>query len=763
MKTLLVIFILASQTAAAQGSSPYVKQATWQETVRCSADSLHRLEAAARKWENARMSPWYVIGPFKSGNRNPFDEAFPPEEKISLDRRYGALKWMKRPDWNSGKVTELLPAVWCASYLTRTITVPRDTVLTIYLGSDDGIKVWVNGDIVLKDSSYRGCEANQDTSIAHLRKGKNVLLMKITNGDGPTAFYFSLVGPNVDGLWAQVERDFPDPETLREMYWERADSIWDAEWSAGDVSELGRRYWNAYVRTAEELGIDVGTRPVVKSVPDLALVRERYIEARRKDFERFAHLTPKEVPEPKIHGPAIFGVRPGNPFLYRIPATGSRPMTFFAHGLPSGLSIDTSTGLITGSVAARGAYKVVFKATNALGSALKDFTIIVGDRIALTPPLGWNSWNCFASAVDEAKVRSAADAMVKSGLANHGWTYINIDDCWMVRPGSVDPLTAGVPRTRDGRINANAKFPDMSGLSNYVHEKGLKLGIYSSPGPLTCAGYTGSYQHELDDARQYAAWGIDYLKYDWCSYGDINHDTSRAAYEKPYHVMRAALDSVHRDIVYSLCQYGMKNVWEWGDSVGGNCWRTTGDITDTWQSMSGIGFNQNGHEPYAGPGHWNDPDMLVVGWVGWGPQLHPTRLTPEEEITHITLWSLLAAPMLIGCDMTKLDEFTYGLLSNDEVLDVNQDALGVQGRRIARRGETEIWVKPLHDGSLAVGLFNRGSQKSDIAVDWNELGVHGPCAVRDCWRQKDLGTFPEKYQMTVGRHGAALLRIIPSH
>jgi alpha-galactosidase len=174
--------------------------------------------------------------------------------------------------------------------------------------------------------------------------------------------------------------------------------------------------------------------------------------------------------------------------------------------------------------------------------------------------------------------------------------------------------------------------------------------------------------------------------------------------------MRAALNSVQRDIVYSLCQYGMDNVWEWGDSVGGNCWRTTGDITDTWESMSGIGFRQDGHEAYAGPGHWNDPDMLVVGWVGWGPSLHPTRLSAHEQITHITLWSLLCSPLLIGCDMTRLDEFTLSLLTNDEVLAVNQDPLGKQAARIKNDGDVEVWAKPMEDGSLAVGLFNRGKR-----------------------------------------------------
>ena len=315
--------------------------------------------------------------------------------------------------------------------------------------------------------------------------------------------------------------------------------------------------------------------------------------------------------------------------------------------------------------------------------------------------MGWNSWNCFACDVNEANVRAAADAMVASGLINHGWTYINIDDCW----------EAG--RDADGNVLSNQKFPDMKALTDYVHSKGLKIGLYSSPGPKTCAGHEGSYKHEELDARRYGEWGFDYLKYDWCSYGEIVPNPDHDGFMKPYQVMRAALDKVPRDIVFSLCQYGMGNVWEWGAQVGGNCWRTTGDITDTWSSMAGIGFGQAGHEKFAGPGHWNDPDMLVVGYVGWSAKVRPTRLTPNEQYTHISLWCLLCSPLLIGCDMTKLDDFTLNLLTNDEVLDVSQDPLGRQAGRIAKNGSLEIWAKDLEDGSKAVGLFNRGEDQAE--------------------------------------------------
>ncbi|HEX4645662.1 MAG TPA: NPCBM/NEW2 domain-containing protein, partial [Verrucomicrobiae bacterium] len=372
-------------------------------------------------------------------------------------------------------------------------------------------------------------------------------------------------------------------------------------------------------------------------------------------------LTPRMSPMPAIHGAKVFGVRPGSPFLFTIPATGEGPLTYSAEGLPPGLTVDAQSGRITGLLTNRGTFPVVLHATGRRGTATRPLKIVSGGTITLTPPLGWNSWNGFGCDVTEANVRAAADAMVSSGLINHGWTYINIDDCW----------EAG--RDADGNVLANSKFPDMKALTDYVHGKGLKIGLYSSPGPKTCAGHEGSYKHEEQDARRYADWGFDYLKYDWCSYGEIAPHPDLAGMQKPYHVMRAALGQVQRDIVFSLCQYGMGNVWEWGADVGGNCWRTTGDINDSWTSMSGIGFSQAGHEKYGGPGHWNDPDMLVVGYVGWSARVRPTKLTPNEQYTHISLWCLLCSPLLIGCDMTKLDDFTLNLLTNDEVLEVSQD------------------------------------------------------------------------------------------
>ncbi len=317
----------------------------------------------------------------------------------------------------------------------------------------------------------------------------------------------------------------------------------------------------------------------------------------------------------------------------------------------------------------------------------------------------------------------------------------------------------------------------MKGLADYVHGKGLRIGLYSSPGPWTCGGCVGSFGHEQQDAQQYAAWGFDYLKYDWCSYSpelEAQRDalTNSAGIKSwsrvrtknvaeliyPYSVMHAALERANRDIVFSLCQYGMGDVWKWGTQVGGNCWRTTGDITDTWGSMTSNGFKSAGHETFAGPGHWNDPDMLVVGKLGWG-KLRPTRLTPDEQYTHISLWCLLASPLLIGCDLSQLDDFTLSLLSNDEVIAVNQDALGKQAARISQNGKLEVWAKNLADGSKAIGLFNRGETETSVTVNWYDLGLTGKHLVRDLWRQKDLGKSKDSFSASVPRHGVVLVRV----
>jgi len=430
-------------------------------------------------------------------------------------------------------------------------------------------------------------------------------------------------------------------------------------------------------------------------------------------------------------------------------------LQFEAKGLPAGLVLGAGTGVIRGVMPAAGRFEVEISAINAAvgwaeaGRATCTLTIVgAPDAVALTPPMGWNSWNCWALAVDDQKVRAAADAFVQKHLAAHGYTYVNIDDGW----------EAG--RDPDGRILPNERFPDMKALADYVHGHGLKLGIYSSPGPKTCGGYTGSYQHEAQDAQRYAEWGVDYLKYDWCSYGEIAPHPDRAALQKPYLVMRDALRQGPRDVLFSLCQYGMGNVWEWGKDVGGNCWRTTGDITDSWSSLAGIAFAQQAAQPFAGPGHWNDPDMLVVGEVGWGPRLHASRLTHNEQVTHLSLWAMLGAPLLLGCDLSRLDPFTLALLTNDDMLAIDQDPLGRTATRLRRDPRAEVWTRPLADGTTAVALCNRGRTPAEVKVTWKELGLQGPQPVRDCWRRADAeGTGADGVAQMVGRHGTALLRV----
>jgi alpha-galactosidase len=363
--------------------------------------------------------------------------------------------------------------------------------------------------------------------------------------------------------------------------------------------------------------------------------------------------------------------------------------------------------------------------------------------VALTPPMGWNSWNHFAEKIDDATVRKQADAMVSSGMRDAGYVYVNIDDTW----------EAG--RNAKGEIQSNQKFPDMKALADYVHSKGLKLGIYSSPGPKTCAGYEGSYGHEEQDAATYAQWGIDYLKYDLCSFDEIMkkagspegaHKLMLDAYTK----MHNAILKTGRPMVFSLCQYGADHVWEWGASVGGNLWRTTDDISDRYDRMSVIGFQQAGLAKFAGPGHWNDPDMLEVG---------NGKMKPDEYRTHMALWALLAAPLLAGNDLTTMSPETIAILTNHEVISINQDKLGKQGDRVWAEGSQEIWVRELEGGAKAVGIFNRFDWPQAIQVDWVKLGMKNAMKARDIWAGKDLGTLPGKYAVQIPGHGVLLLKL----
>lgn len=480
--------------------------------------------------------------------------------------------------------------------------------------------------------------------------------------------------------------------------------------------------------------------------------------------EKKVILTPRPGPKPQINGPKVYGCRPGRPFIYRIPCTGKRPMTFGAENLPDTLKLDAAAGIITGTAPQQdGEYLVTLKASNRQGSAQRPFKIIVGDTLALTPPMGWNSWYIHYSRVTEEHMRRAADAMIASGMADYGYEYVNIDDCWMKKKGD-EPY-----RDQRGAILPNAKFPDITGMVDYIHSKGLKAGLYTGPGPWTCGGYVASYEHEDIDAHKFAEWGFDFLKYDWCSYTQVAGGKDLEHLQRPYEKMGEILPQLDRDIVFNLCQYGMGDVWTWGGEVGGNCWRTTGDLgLARGAELPGfyhIGLSNAKHWQYAKPGQWNDPDYILIGWVGDAhnqAEGTPTSLTPNEQYSYMSMWCLMAAPLIFSGDMDKLDDFTLNILCNAEVIEVDQDLLGKQASIIRQTDDYFIMVKDMEDGSKAVGLFNTSQVGTEMVVSWKDLGIEGPHRVRDLWRQKNLGTYRDRFEAKVPRHGVVLVRIFPT-
>lgn len=505
---------------------------------------------------------------------------------------------------------------------------------------------------------------------------------------------------------------------------------------------------------ADWINVKVTTRGEVKPIPawPKAISKEKYI------------LTPQSPEHPIINNPLVYGARPGNPFLWTIMATGQRPMTFEASGLPDGLKLDQTTGFITGKAKTKGEYKVLLKASNDKGRDEKEVLFKIGDEIALTPPMGWNSWNCWGLSVDDEKVRDAA-RMMNDKLHAYGWTYVNIDDGWEAKE-----------RTKQGEILSNEKFPNFKALTDYIHSLGLKFGIYSSPGHITCGGHVGSYQHEEIDAKTWEKWGVDYLKYDHCGYLEIQKDSEEKSIQEPYIVMRKALDKVNRDIVYCV-GYGAPNVWNWGEQAGGNQWRTTRDITDEWNVVTAIGFFQDVCAPATAPGKYNDPDMLVIGKLGkgWGEKVHDSYLTADEQYSHLSLWSILSAPLLIGCDMANIDDFTLNLLTNREVIAVDQDPLVAPAVKIMTENG-QVWYKKLYDGSYAVGLFHVDpyfilwdqdsaeaiqNETYKMQLDFSKLGIQGEVTVRDLWRQKDLGNFKNKFQADIPYHGVKFVKVTP--
>lgn len=486
-------------------------------------------------------------------------------------------------------------------------------------------------------------------------------------------------------------------------------------------------------------------------------------------------LTPRIKSTPKINSPKIFGVRPGNPFLYNILASGNKPMLFHALNLPEGLKLNEETGMITGVLKEKSTHLVTLIAENNKGRDTLKLEISVGEDIALTPPLGWNGWNAWEQKIDREKVLASANAMIKWKLKDFGWHYVNLDDSWQ---GYRDSISLA--------LQPNEKFPDIKGMFDYIHSLGLKVGLYSTPYISSYAGYVGvssdypkggethekimvnrpsfshigPYKFEKQDAKQMADWGVDFLKYDWRI--DLA-STIR---------MAEALRESGRDIVLSLSNNApFDKAADWAKWA--QMYRTGPDIKDSWTSLYHTSFSIDKWAPFSGPGHWADPDMMIIGDVSIGPVLHPTRLTPDEQYSHVSIFSLLSAPMLIGCPVERLDPFTIQLLTNNEVIEINQDPLGKPARFVGIDHGVQIWLKELRDGSFAIGLFNMAHYGDSPATyfRWgNEKDLHftlqldafklpGNWSVRDVWKQKELGTFHSFFKTKIPYHGVKLLKL----
>ncbi len=486
-------------------------------------------------------------------------------------------------------------------------------------------------------------------------------------------------------------------------------------------------------------------------------------------------LTPKASKKPLINSPKVYGASPDKPILFKIAATGERPLSYKADGLPPGLSLDAEKGIISGRVKERGTYRISLLVRNTKGEASQHLDLIIGDKIALTSPMGWNGWNSWHANIDREKVLSSANALASKGLIDYGWSYVNVDDTWQ-----------GV---RGGKLNAlqpNEKFPDIKGMVDAIHAMGLKAGIYSTPYIATYGGYPGAssnyakggetheqitvnrrafnhigpYRFEKEDALQLAEWGFDFLKYDW----RIDVESTRR--------MSEALKSTDRDILLSLSNSAPFEKAE-GWQRYAQMYRTGPDIRDSWGSLFLTVFSLDKWAPFAGPGTWPDADMMILGNVETGAEMHPTRLTPDEQYSHVSLYALLSAPMLIGCPIEQLDDFTLSLLTNREVNAIHQDPLGKWAVKVNEIDGIQTWVKPLEDGSLALGLFNTGnygktpqsyvrwgSEKPvSFLLDFSVLGLTQTQAVRDVWQQKDLGSFQQKIRITIPYHGVKLFRV----
>jgi alpha-galactosidase len=512
-------------------------------------------------------------------------------------------------------------------------------------------------------------------------------------------------------------------------------------------------------------------------------VAAEFYDARIQDKEI---LTPPPAKVPRINGPKVCGVRPGKPFIYRIPAQGERPMQFAANGLPQGLTLDVGQGILTGVTPSRkGDHPLTFTARNAHGEASRPFKLVVGDKLALTPPTGWNSWGGQMVNVNDAVMRKAADVFVERGLADVGFQYLGIDDCWMrltqemyesrdqnvvkkhvaydyQATGTIGPI-----RDQHGNILPNGKFPDMKGLTDYIHSKGLKVGIYSSPGVRTCQSWAGSYGHECADADQYAKWGFDLLKYDQCSGGAFLNRLKRMVpgfqTRDFWGPMANYLCAQDRDILFNLCQYGNDNPWTWAPGLGIQSWRIGGDLNHHVDHyfINALRIATELRE-YNQPGQWNDPDFMYIHRIRdvlkMGEPSEEIKLDTYQRYQYVTLWAVICAPFFFSCDVENIDEFTARLLANAGVVNINQDELGHTAEVVRNDDKKEtVMLKKLADGSKGLAVFNRDAQNEVvIAVNWDEIGGCCELEVFDVWRQKPLGLLKGGISVRLSPNGVGL-------
>jgi alpha-galactosidase len=467
-----------------------------------------------------------------------------------------------------------------------------------------------------------------------------------------------------------------------------------------------------------------------------------------------------------IHGPERIGVVTNRPFLFLVPATGGKNLRYEATGLPKGLTIDEKTGIVKGQTSEEGEKNVTIRVIDDKATAEKTLKLVVGkNAIALTPIMGWNPWYVWGCNIDDSKVRQAADILVSSGMAAHGYNYINLDDCWQDK------------RDANGNMVPNKNFPNMKALADYVHSKGLRIGMYTGPGKTTCGGYQATQDLDFDkgvsylekDVLQYSQWGFDFIKYDWCIFP---RDPKVKAYyyskqQTLYQRMSDMLAKAPRAMVHMICQYGEWDVWTWGRKVGGNMWRTNHDLADEWPAVLRNGFENIKLSQYAGPGGWNDLDMLMIGKGNWPMKLgqydipgtapRNTQLTKDEQLTHMSLWAIMASPMLFSGDLTQLDQWTTSLLNNDEMIAVNQDALGAPVKKVRDTKDAIILTRPMADGSTAVAFFNLTDKSVDMKVDRKELGLgDADVTSKDIWTANE-GDLPG--MVTLPAHGTYFARI----